>query len=318
MHRQLKALLEKATGISEFVIAANVDIRGFSSFSMRVESAEAAVFLKKVYKKLIDEYFPNASFFKPTGDGLLIIIPYAEENLKDTVTSTITTCSKVLVDFGSFCVNDPMINFDVPSRVGIGLSRGAACRLVSDGKTLDYSGRVLNLASRLMDLSRPSGIVFDTNFGMQLIPEELRKKFSEDSVYIKGIAEREPIKIYYTTDLTQISTLSKQPLEKIKWNTITDQKTLQHINEIGSSDDGSRFRYNLPTEPFDSSQIKIKVTHPTTMEYNYGFYFENFEYILEAERSVVFVEFDTLAKRLESNGVKDDWEVTIEIMYPEK
>lgn len=318
MHRQLKELLEKATGISEFVIAVIIDIRGFSSFSMRVESAEAAVFLKKVYKKLIDEYFPNASFFKPTGDGLLIIIPYTEENLKDAVTNTIATCSKILVDFGSFCSNDPMINFEVPQKVGIGLSRGTACRLVSDGKTLDYSGRVLNLASRLMDLARPSGIVFDTNFGIQLLPQKLIKKFSEDNVYIKGIPEDDPIKIYYTTDLTQISILSKQPLGKTKWNTIADKKTLQHIREIGSKDDGPRFRYYLPNEPLDSNQIKIKVIHPETMGYNYGFYFENFKYILEAERSLVCVEFDALAKRLESNGVKDDWEVKIEIMYPEK
>lgn len=137
MHRELKKLLEKATGFSEFIVAVNIDIREFSLFSMKVESSETAIFIKKVYKKLIDEYFPNASFFKPTGDGLLIILPYIEENLKEVVTNTIKSCLKILVDFGSFCTNDPMINFGVPGRVGIGLSRGAACRLISENKILD-------------------------------------------------------------------------------------------------------------------------------------------------------------------------------------
>ena len=81
MHREFRELLEKATGFSEFVVAINVDIRGFSPFSKTVESPEVAMFIKRVYMKLIDEYFSNASFFKPTGDGLLVILPYTEENL---------------------------------------------------------------------------------------------------------------------------------------------------------------------------------------------------------------------------------------------
>ena len=114
MHRTFRKLLENATGVSEFVIAINLDIRGFSSFSKEVESPDAAIFIKKVYRKLIDDYFPNASFFKPTGDGLLIILPYTENNLQDILRNTINSCFKALTNFGSFCANDPMINFNVP------------------------------------------------------------------------------------------------------------------------------------------------------------------------------------------------------------
>lgn len=317
MHREFKKLLEKAIGVSEFVIAVNIDIRGFSSFSMKVESSESAVFIKKVYKKLIDEYFPNASFFKPTGDGLLIILPYTEETLKEIVTNTIQACLAVLVNFGSFCTNAPMINFDVPQKVGIGLSRGAACRIVSEDKTLDYSGRVLNLASRLMDLARPSGIVFDTNFGIEILPNKLINLFSRDSVYFKGIAEREPIEIYYTTDYTTISHLNKQPLERIKWKTIEDTKTLKQIKDFGN------FFYNLASEPTDTNQIKIRIVHPKVVRgkkvkgFITTFDFSQFQYFLEAGKPKVTVRFDALAKQLESEGVKDNWEVKIEIAYPE-
>jgi len=81
MHRTFRKLLESAIGISEFIIAVNLDIRGFSSFSKEVESPSVAMFIKKVYMKLIDTYFSDASFFKSTGDGLLMIIPYTEKNL---------------------------------------------------------------------------------------------------------------------------------------------------------------------------------------------------------------------------------------------
>jgi class 3 adenylate cyclase len=173
MHREFRELLEDATSVSKFVIAVNLDIRGFSLFSKKVESAEAAMFIKRVYMRLIDDYFTSASFLKPTGDGLLITILYTEDNLPDVAKSTVDCCLKVLENFGTLCSNDPMINFEVPTKVGIGLSRGAACGLVSeDNKILDYSGRPLNVASRLMDFARPTGIVMDAVFGLEILSNE--------------------------------------------------------------------------------------------------------------------------------------------------
>lgn len=319
MHRTFRKLLEEATGVSEFIIAVNLDIRGFSSFSKKVESPDTAMFIRKVYIKLIDDYFPDASFFKPTGDGLLITIPYMENTLQDITSNTINSCLKVLKEFGTFCGNDPMINFEVPRRVGIGLSRGTACRLVSKNKILDYSGRVLNLASRLMDLARPTGIVFDADFGIELLSDEQIKLFAKDTIYIKGIAEREPIDIYYTKDLTHISLLSKQPLDNIKWNTVKDTKRLKEIKDFGPS-----FLYVLQTEPTDPSEIKVKIHHPGVVRGRKRkgifttFDFSNFGYFLEAGKPKIRVEFNSLVKRLEANGVKDSWPVNIEIIYPEK
>jgi class 3 adenylate cyclase len=171
MHREFKELLKDATGMSEYVIAVNLDIRGFSSFSKKVESPDVAVFIKKVYLKLLDGYFPNASFFKPTGDGLLLTIPYNESNLQANVRQTIDSSLEITKTFCTFCENDPMITFETPKKIGIGLSRGTACCLISQDKIMDYSGRVLNLASRLMDVARPSGIVFDAVFGEGLLSD---------------------------------------------------------------------------------------------------------------------------------------------------
>lgn len=319
MHREFRKLLEKAKGCSEHVVAVNVDIRGFSSFSKTVESSDVAMFIKRVYKKLIDKYFPNASFYKPAGDGLLIIVPYTEKSLKQLVTRCVRACFRVLKDFGSFCAKDPMINFEVPKKVGIGLSRGSACCLVSDGKILDYSGRALNLASRLMDLARPSGIVFDANFNIALLPNDLKRLFKKETVYIKGIAELKAMEIYCTKDYTRISQLSKQPIEEIKWNTKKDTLTLKKIRDFEPL-----FVYELPSKPLDSNKIKVKIDHPAVVRGRHkkgiwtSFSFPHFKYSLEAGKPLVSIEFDELADQLEEYGIKDNWSVEIKIIYPEK
>lgn len=318
MHRQFRKLLEKAVGSSEFVIAINVDIRGFSSFSKTVESTEVAVFIKRVYMKLIDNYFATASFFKPTGDGLLVIIPYTEENLSQVVTNTMENCLQILTDFGNFCAKDPMINFQVPQNVGIGISRGSVCYLISGKRILDYSGSVLNIASRLMDFARPSGIVFDVNFGIDLLPDEIKKLFTKDSVYIKGMAEREPVDIYYTKDYARISPLAKHPIVETKWKNVRDRKTLSQIK------DSSTFLFYLPSRPIDPQQIRVKVHYPKVIkgELKKGIHtiieFKNFEYLLDAGKPLVKIRFAALAKYLEGEGIRDSWKVDIEIIYPEK
>ncbi len=170
-----------------------------------------------------------------------------------------------------------------------------------------------------MDLARPTGIVFDAGFGIELLSDKQIKLFAKDSVYIKGIAEKEPIEIYYTKVLTSISPLNKHPLKEIKWNTITDTKTLKQIKDFGP-----RFVYDLPTEPMDPDNLKVKIEHTGVVrgrrrkEIVAMFDFPNFKYFREARKHKIEIEFDSLTKRLEANGVKDNWEVKIEIMYPER
>lgn len=54
MHRTLRKLLPDAVGESQWVVAANVDIRGFTTYSLSRDSAETALYLKKVYVSVID------------------------------------------------------------------------------------------------------------------------------------------------------------------------------------------------------------------------------------------------------------------------
>ena len=106
MHRQFRQLLPEAQGESGFVISVFVDIRGFSAFSQATESPDTAMYIKRVYQRLIDEYFPFASFYKPTGDGLLLIVPYSESSLAETSMKTLTGALNCHEQFSTLCTDD--------------------------------------------------------------------------------------------------------------------------------------------------------------------------------------------------------------------
>lgn len=319
MHREFKRRLKDAKGESEFIIAVNIDTRGFSEFSKEVDSQETAMFIKRVYAKLIDNYFPDASFFKPTGDGLLIAIPFEENNLNDVARRTFDSCFKVLKEFSTFCKNDPMINFEVPKKVGIGISRGSACRLISKKKILDYSGKVLNKASRLMDLARPEGIVFDADFGKELLLKKHMDKFRKDKVYLKGIAERKPIEIYHTKKITRISPYNKRPLDEVKWKSQIETLTLKQMKTYPSI-----FRYYLHSQPLDSNEIKVEISFPGIVrgkrkrDFAKTVCFSKFDYESDAGKPAVDINFRKLAEGLEKEGLKNTWKFDIEIKYPER
>ena len=124
MHRLFRKALDDATGVSHFIIAVIIDIRGFSALSQIRESPDTAMFIKRVYMKMIDSYFGFASFYKSTGDGLLLTIPFNKINLKEMFQTTVASCMACHSEFGNTCKNDPMIYFKVPDKIGIGTARG--------------------------------------------------------------------------------------------------------------------------------------------------------------------------------------------------
>jgi len=315
MHRNLRKLLENAEGVSEFIIAVNVDIRGFSEFSKQVESPDAAMYIKRVYIRLVDDYLTGASFFKPTGDGLLLTFPYNERNLKEVFKSTIDNCWKVINNFGKICKDDPMINFPVPQQVGIGIARGTACRIVAAKKTLDYSGHVLNLASRLMDIARPSGIVFSDSFGMSLLDTKESNKFSKGNVYLKGIYEYKPISVYYSKGITKILAIHKSPLNKIIWKTIKVEKKLSDFVKLGN------FFHGLSERPTDPDEILVRVNYPRVREGKkipniVALFVPEFTYQTAGDEYFVVVDMRAIADRAKKDGVKDGWTIKLTIKYP--
>ena len=314
--------MEGASGKQEHVVAVNIDIRGFSAFCTAVESPDVALFVRNVYKKLIDRYFPDAPFIKPTGDGLLIVIPitpYTDKNLKKTAANTIETCLKALEAFGSFCDEDLTIYFKkrVPRRIGIGLSMGSACRLVSDDKTLDYSGSPLNLASRLMEAARPSGIVLDASLGAT-IPDDLKELFSKGSIFLYGIAEREPVEVYYTKEYTRIPQTYKQRLDFRKWR--TSEATPIRLEQIELMDaKGQDLVLTLDSKPVDPDHISVEVHFPEPIRVKRGVgstLFYDFEYSFEGGEPLVVVDSGKLVKTLREYGFDKNHEAKLISKFP--
>ena len=318
MHRIFRKALDEATGDSRRVIVVFIDIRDFSSFSQRCDSVDVAAFIRKVYMKLIDSYFDFASFYKSTGDGLLLTIPWEDKDLLQISQKVIESCIKCHSEFSTLFADDPSINFEVPRNIGIGVARGSACCLISGDRIIDYSGRLVNLTSRLTDIARPSGIVIDGAFIIDLLTEEQRKIFVEDNkVFLRGIAEDTPIKIYYTPEFTVIPKYNKQPIVSKRWKEEPDVKLFRDLLKLG------RFYYYLESEPLNPDEIIVNILHAKVIngevskDYATQFNFA-FNYKLDRGRHCVLVDFPELCKRLEQNGVKEEMEVTITVAYVEK
>jgi class 3 adenylate cyclase len=254
MHREFRELLTDARGVSEFPIAMNIDIRGFSKWSG--DSAQAGLFIKKVYIRLIDHFLSDASFYKATGDGLMAILPVDENDPKAAIRNAVDLAFGIVEAFPTITEGDPMINFPTPEKVGVGLARGPASRLVSGDKTLDYSGGTLNLASRLMDLARPEGVVLDEHFGYDLLVPSIAEKFESTKVYIRGISPNVGREVYFTRDWTTIPESAKHPLDAARWGGGQVELARSEFDELIGE-----FIVELDSRPKDPGDISCYVKH---------------------------------------------------------
>ena len=306
--------LDHAAGHSEFVIALNIDVRGFSDWSLTVDSAQTGLFVTRIYARLIDDYFTTADFVKPTGDGLLVVLPFSRDTVREAVNATVRDAFQILEGFPSFCKGDDMINFDVPEKVGIGLARGPASRLATESATLDYSGNTLNLASRLMDLARPSGVVLDGRFGFELLDEGLQAQFSADEVYLKGIAPNKPLPIYASSDV-EIPDIHKRPLGEPEWGTATEDFTGRNIRDYGP-----RYRLYLPSRAKPAT-IKVTAHYPAVRAgkriegINTSSAMTDFRYEQEPDKQYIVLNFGELYKKIRAAKVLLDWPVQISVRY---
>ncbi len=256
-HVRLRKMLGTARGEPEFVIAAVLDVRGFSAFAAKVDSVQAAAYLRRVYMKIIDGYLPGSEFYKLTGDGLIVVFPCAED-VERTAGLVLKSLLRLVSDFPSLCRGDPLINFDVPKSLGIGLSRGAATRLVSQGAVLDYSGRPLNTASKLMDLARPAGLVLDDSYGADLIPRDVRPLFESVRVYLKGASDGGLTRVYYTRRTTKIPA-SAMAVPGARWRHVEDAMP---ISEWKRHSTGA-FYIGLPSPARAKDDIVVSAEYST-------------------------------------------------------
>jgi class 3 adenylate cyclase len=315
MHRDLKKLLPSAHGASGFIVALFLDVRGFSSFARMAESSETAIFLRSTYIKILDNYFDKADFFKPSGDGLMIIREYSSETLNTVVNEVVATSVRLVHDFPTLCNDDPMINFKVPQAIGIGIARGAATRLQSGRKTLDYSGRPLNLAARLMDLARPRGVVLESSVGVLLGPD-LSQQFQSDDVFVQGVADTEPVRVFFTAGLTEIPEANKRPLAATRW--IVDDTTRVKLKELKAR---GLYTHRLSRQPANPAEIFLIVAHPKVLTSGrphpsllslptFSARFKD-----EAGKPAAQVDYNAVARKLSEAGVKDNWDVDLEVRY---
>ena len=317
MDGELREALEHARGQSEYIFAVVADIRGFSEFSRGHDSREVATYIKRVYIQLIDKYFPFAKFYKATGDGLLIAIPFEDDSLKETAQRTVDACVKCVSEFADICKSDPMVHFSVPDKIGFGIAWGPACCLASaDSSVLDYSGHLLNLASRLMDLARPAGVVLDGAFGIGLLDEDSRNLFSEEEVYVRSVAETEPTKVYVLKDVVEIPEQAKQPIRVEHWETVTRSHTVRDWRKF----DVKSYTVELPRRLKRSDGMIVELRHRprlrgTTLEgatLSRRLVASQYVYTFVGNQPLVIVQMDTvlryaLAGKLTPNQRLEVW-----------
>jgi class 3 adenylate cyclase len=314
MHRKLKNLLHAARGESQFVVSVFLDVRGFSSWM--TDSSQSAVYLKSIYTRILDDYFPTASFFKPTGDGLLIVLDHDEQTLQQTVQTAVARSVSLVGDFAALTDGDLMVNFAVPQRLGIGIARGSATRLVSGRQTLDYSGHPLNLAARLMDLARPSGVVFDGTLKLELLDEKLAGNFREENVYVKGIADETPITVYALKGQVEIPEFNRYPIGRFRQYASSIEKVTLKQLTIRES-----YLHPLDEEPSDRATIKLFVRFPKvlsngrkspTMLTTWDF---PATFVERRGSQFARADYRSVAKRLTTVGVRPNWNGEVWLEY---
>jgi hypothetical protein len=269
----LTALIDKfknANGRSEFVIAIVCDIRGFSAFCKNHEAPDIAMFTKRFFVKLLEEYFVDTDFAKPTGDGLLLLFRYSESNLHEVADSVVKSCLRVVRDFPVMMKNDAMINYDVPEAVGFGIARGTAFCLYADNEVVDYSGQTLNLASRLNEFARPHGVVIDGGFMKSVIPQDIQDIFYADMVYVRGISEEFPREVFCSEDVLI------PPEAKTSWKKSTFRSVDHSVTVAFAKKMPENITIKLPEEPSSTVPCSARVQwvhstanwlHPNAPEY---------------------------------------------------
>lgn len=305
-----------AEGRSEFVIVVVCDIRNFSGFSANRQAPEIAIFIAKFYEKLLSEYFTEAVFAKPTGDGLIMAFKHKsnQDDLLSVAESVLIQCQKAVNDYPTMLTKDLMINFPLPERIGFGVARGPAFCLFAGDEIIDYSGQILNLASRLNDFAKPGGIVIDGAFLMNVIPKTLQANFRPEDVFIRGIAEDEPHRVFCSKDVT-IPEVAKHPISSHSWVKEDRSVTYKQIKAVKGS-------YSIPlrVEPLSKDKCKVKMIWSSLLNPRHTSSFEisNFKLENDAEGSRATFNMVEERKRLINEKLKTDSVVTISVHFVPK
>jgi class 3 adenylate cyclase len=306
-HAYFRKALRNARGRAEQVIVVFVDVRGFSAFSSSRDSVDIGLYLRRLFLSLMDDFFPHASYHKSTGDGMMIVYPYRERTLAKTAQDVIKSSVRLYSDFSELAAQDNMITFQPPNACGIGINRGTVCCIQSDGETLDYSGHVLNLAARLMDLARPAGIVMHASLG-NMIPQDLAAVFEISSVYVRGIAENQPVPVYSLKGVTSIphSAMSPPPTP---WGVFSTQWTVAEVKKLPA-----RYWMDAPNIVTKKEDVVVRVYWPGALKSVRRFEdMTAFDIKKIADKTEIVIE--TKGPKSLVEKLSDDIVVTLEVKY---
>jgi class 3 adenylate cyclase len=306
-------VLADARGENEWVVASIIDIRGFTSHSM--EAVEAALFLKTVYGRILKQFVPKGVFAKLTGDGVLVVEPYEPGTLKAALEASIPRWLDLVIEFRTMTEKDPEIRFPVPTQLGVGVEFGAASRLISGTQTLDFFGKPLNVAARLCDLARPSGVVMSD---VAALPKRLQKRFETDQVYLKGISELSRVPIWYTKDMTSIPPFAKYPLVEPDWSTVAADLPMTLLSQLAQTD--TNFVVTLKERPL-GDEVIIHVRY--SIRGRAGFQTQltgddDVIYSVEAGKTRVRIRTPKLLAYLESRGVGPRAKPRVTVSFPRR
>ena len=314
MHREFRERLATARGDHRFVIAVFLDVRNFSAYF--ADSAESALYLRKAYRRILDDYFAEASFFKPTGDGLMVIIEIEDANYKEKAKAVLEASLKLESTFPTLLADDAFLNFRKPDRLGIGLARGTSSRLFSGDVTLDYSGRTLNIAARLLDLARPRGIVVERDFGVDGLDAATQEQFEPAEVYLRGVSPKVPVPVLYLSGKTEIARSNLSPLDEEQWAQSTITYTVEELGGIGTT-----LLMPLTTRPSDPGKIKLVADYmkrmlPGGKRRTMGTIRRDGAEHREGTKTFARINVPEIVRELRKDGIPPETEVTLVVWYP--
>lgn len=107
-----------------------------------------------------------------------------------------------------------------------------------------------------MDKARPSGVIFCDSHAERIIDEKLAGSFTEDRVFLRGVAEEDPVAVYKTDDVG-LSPADREPIAtpSTKWGNATKMSVADVLKREG-------FRFYLPRGPRTYESVSVHVEIP--------------------------------------------------------
>ena len=184
-------------------LIAFVDIRGFTSWSEKVDNVGILDEFIGAWYKILRNNFSEPCLIKHLGDGAMIVQEMPEKTtsklLKTLLSETLKKIHKISEDFGKFCKTlSEEEGTKISLSLGWGVAKGPVKRINGD-----YIGADINKCSRYCDIARPFGIVIDADDfqSRPVLPKIFNMDFLKQTRLLKGI--RDDCDVWVTREIAE-------------------------------------------------------------------------------------------------------------------